>query len=94
MILHIVKNSPFALTDAGRKWIDRLSETDGLLLIEDAVYGMLDPEFVKSLPSQRSYCLKSDLLIRGIPVQSDKVEIVDDADWVELCLTYQKTLSW
>ena len=65
---------------------------DALLLIEDGV--------VLSEKSHFEHCghpvfaLQHDLHLRGLSPSHNKIEIVDDAGFVELCTKYDKTVSW
>ncbi len=73
-----------------------LSPDDAIILIEDGVIAALQPPFNgQSEMSLSVFALKADLLARGLTERlSNTVTIIDDAEFVELCCKYSKTISW
>jgi sulfur relay protein TusB/DsrH len=69
-----------------------LSEDDGLLLIEDAVYLARTSVF-----NDLSHCylLKTDMMIRGLGQPEKHYKIINDySEMVALTLEYDKCLTW
>lgn len=92
-VLHIVKHSPCAARTL-QQCLARVGEGDSVLLIEDAVYAL-----VQDGPAHwgcRVYALQPDLAARGLLQQPrrDDVEIVDYAGFVQLAVQHSQVLSW
>lgn len=69
-----------------------LTNGDGLVLIEDAVY--LTQQ--KLLTDQKIdiYAIQHDLHTRGLSPLEGHTRIINDSDYVELCANYDKIVSW
>ncbi len=98
--LHLLRHSP-ATHSSFNCWLRTVSPGQGLLLIEDAVYGLLPQtraaEALGLLPtSVRLYALEDDLLARGLALDElpSRLRIVDYPAMVELCAEYDKVISW
>ena len=63
---------------------------DCILLRQDAVYLCLQPALALPVPL---LALASDVQWRNIEPQA-KVELIDDARWVELCASANQNLLW
>jgi len=87
MRLHIL-NSPSSLS----RCQSSLSNTDSLILIEDAV--VLSASLLNGVgESNAVYVLNDDLLRRGIK-PSSHIKSVDYAQFVDLCAAHTQCLSW
>jgi tRNA 2-thiouridine synthesizing protein B len=95
MNLHIIKQSPFK-SNILDQCLALLTPEDGLLLIENGVYGLLwQPERLHALSMSNSvYLLKSDATTRGLSVIPDYVETIDYQGFVNLTLKYPGSISW
>ncbi|GAC18286.1 sulfurtransferase complex subunit TusB [Paraglaciecola arctica] len=94
MILHKISTSPFTHL-ALEHCLLRLHSSDGLLLTQDAVYGLRHQSLYSKLSELRCvYVLKEDAHARGVAVENDKIQLVDYAEFVELSLEYEKVMSW
>lgn len=94
MILHLVKHSPFSHTDL-ISCLDIMEEQDGLLLMEDGVLvaSVSEHPLYDRLQSLKYlYIIKPDCDARG--VQNKLGKLIDYSDMVELCLSFNKTMSW
>jgi tRNA 2-thiouridine synthesizing protein B len=40
------------------------------------------------------YVLKEDAEARGVLIESDKIQLITYAEFVELCIKYDKIVSW
>lgn len=69
-----------------------LSDGDGLVLIQDAVYLTQ----LKKLSSKKVdvYAMQHDLHTRGLSPLEGHTRIINDNDFVELCTQYDKVVSW
>ncbi|WHI46755.1 sulfurtransferase complex subunit TusB [Microbulbifer sp. JMSA004] len=95
MTLHIVSKSPFT-SSALRECLDAFAQDDALLLIEDGTLA-LRHEALETVPNGQVYCLEADAAARGqqqLAATMDKVEIIDDARWVQLCTEHHPIVSW
>ena len=63
---------------------------DSILLRQDAVYLCLQPGLTLPVPV---LALASDVQWRNIEPQA-KIELIDDARWVELCASANQNLLW
>jgi sulfur relay protein TusB/DsrH len=72
------------------------STGDSLLLIENGVYNLTDIAAQRLIADAglTLYCLKNDVLARGLQHSSASVKTVDDAGFVELSCTHAKVVSW
>ena len=94
MILHIVNQSPFT-HNALQQSLRALGENDSLLLIEDAVLLLSNPDCTGTLPSpDRLYVLHSDCEARGIALNSQLATPVDFTQFVALVAQHKKSVSW
>ena len=92
--LHLLNKSPSSgLFDNLRK---ALSPGDGLLLLEDGVYFLSQPEKLANLPADLSlHFLAEDLQARGLTASLPaNATIVDYDGFVALCASHAKTASW
>ncbi len=92
--LHLLNKSPSSgLFDNLRK---ALSPGDGLLLLEDGVYFLSQPEKLANLPAELSlYFLAEDLQARGLTAPlPENATTVDYDGFVALCASHAKTASW
>ncbi len=76
--------------------LDCLHEDDAIILIESAVYTAYDHErTILNNLNVPIYALKTDVQARGLLDKSnDKIPLIDDNEFVELCCQYQKSVSW
>lgn len=94
MILHKISSSPFNHL-ALEHCLQRLNSSDGLLLTQDAVYGLMHQTLFSKLTEVHSvYVLEEDAKARGVQVESDNVQLISYAEFVELSLKYEKVMSW
>lgn len=69
-----------------------LNSGDGLLLSGDAVYVALTA--ARELPP-RVAALQPDVVARGLYARwPDSIPLVDHGGFVDLCVQYEKSLSW
>ncbi|MDN4503249.1 sulfurtransferase complex subunit TusB [Alteromonadaceae bacterium BrNp21-10] len=94
-MLHIIKHSPFELP-ALSQCLASIGEADGLLLIEDGTYGLLQLDSVLAAlsASNKLYVLTQDATARGLNSNNNEVNWVDYAGFVNLTIEYPKSLSW
>jgi tRNA 2-thiouridine synthesizing protein B len=94
MILHKVSSSPFSHL-ALQHCLQRIHNTDGLLLTQDAVYAVMQPSLgVKFTELHGVYVLKDDVEARGLQLENSSIQIITYAEFVELSLKYDKIISW
>lgn len=96
--LHIV-NKPQSRSQALRSCLRLLQPGDALLLIEDGVYACAatgeNRLFWQALPADVScHVLDADLAARGINLPLPAFAVVDDAGFVALACSHDKSLSW
>ena len=89
--LHILNKASLE-HPAARDCLRSLSKTDALLLIEDGVY--LTQRYTISHKSAPIYALQHDLYQRGLSLQQNHIEIIDDAAFIDLCVRYERVVSW
>ncbi|MFT5117080.1 MAG: tRNA 2-thiouridine synthesizing protein B [Kiritimatiellia bacterium] len=96
-VLHSVNKSPFSSTLL-KQCLDRLSESDGLILLEDGVYGaLLTHPHAQQLQSLNAcYAIKRDLVARGLESEAllANITLIDYEEFVALCVDYELTHSW
>lgn len=86
--LYII-NQPTKLNQA----LSYMAEQDAVLLIEDAV--ILTTSEQAELPDLKLYVLEEDLIARGLQEQIvDGWQLVDYPQFVELTLSFDKSVSW
>lgn len=94
MILHKIASSPFSHR-ALDHCLQRIHATDGLLLTQDAVYGLMDKELSTNLQQLEAvFVLKEDAEARGIEIEPSTIQLINYEQFVELCLKYEKVISW
>lgn len=94
MILHKIASSPFSHR-ALDHCLQRIHATDGLLLTQDAVYGLMDKELSTKLQQLEAvFVLKEDAEARGIEIEPSTIQLINYEQFVELCLKYEKVISW
>ena len=94
MNLHKISSSPFT-HQALQHCLQRIQAPEGLILTQDAVYAVMDKTlFTKLIELQAVYLLKEDAEARGIEIESDKLQLITYAQFVELSLVYDKVVSW
>ena len=96
MMLHIVNQSPLtspALADC----LHVVQPGDALLLIEDAVFAVLDEthqQLVNLLPEVKVMLLSNDVLARGLKKKITTLPTINYVQFVELTEQYYPSLSW
>lgn len=86
--LYII-NTPKKLSEA----LPYIAEDDGILLIEDAV--VLATSNGESSNYNNQFVLEEDLIARGLKDKcNDSWKLVDYPQFVELTLTFDKSISW
>ena len=91
MILHqILSNKPQTLTDLAS--VARVE--DAVLLISDGCYQISNPQITAIVSS--IYIRTQDAECRGLAklAQSRGAIPIDDAEWVDLTLRFEKVVSW
>lgn len=97
--LHTVNKSPL-VNNALQSCLRLATQSDGILLIEDGVYGGLTltsftPELEQALAEFSLYILRPDLAARGIIEQAHpKIQQIDYAGFVDLTVLYDKIQAW
>lgn len=99
-MLHILRHSPHTESRFA-SCLRAISSGQSLLLIEDAVYGLLPRTTARNaleyLPGTVSlYALDTDLQARGLALDDlpSRVTIINYSMMVELCIEHEKALSW
>lgn len=71
-----------------------LTADDTLLLIEDAVYLLLEPKFIAKFP--HLYVLERDIQARlaGNDLDLSEVTTLDYEKFVELCCKFENNVTW
>lgn len=99
-MLHLLRHAPHA-DSRFSSCLRVIAASQHLVLLEDAVYALL-PETSQNqslnlLPaSVKIYAMESDLLGRGLALDAlpGRVQVIDYARLVELCVAHEKVLSW
>lgn len=74
--------------------LSALAQGDSVILIEEAVYALLQPELMKQLSNSASlYVLDTDAKARGIAFV-DTVSAVNYEQFVDLTVQHDKSISW
>jgi len=89
--LHTLNKASLDQT-ASKDCFRALEKGDALVLIEDGVYLTQRNKIVKK--SISIFALQHDLHLRGLSPMQNRVQIIDDAGFVELCTQYDKVVSW
>ena len=97
MILHQIFTSPFS-SDELKHCSECSSPNDVILLLQDGVYALNHP-LLKLLLAQRNtiYVLKNDLSARGLICENEQLQqlkIINDQQWLALCVECNKVISW
>ncbi|MEL0167440.1 MAG: sulfurtransferase complex subunit TusB [Pseudomonadaceae bacterium] len=99
-LLHLLRHAPQDDTHFASS-LRVIGAQQGLMLIEDAVYALLPHtsafNAMQLLPaSVRLFALESDVLARGLAIDDlpARVKLVDYPAMVELCMQYDKVMSW
>lgn len=99
-MLHILRHSPGSETRFA-SCLRGLGPQQSLLLMEDAVYGLLPRSrtlaSLQILPgSVRLYAMEADVLARGLALDDlpERVKIIDYSAMVRLCLEHKKVVNW
>jgi tRNA 2-thiouridine synthesizing protein B len=94
MILHKISSSPFSHL-ALQHCLQRIHSNDGVLLTQDAVYAVMHQSLHAKLAELHSvYVLKDDIEARAVVLENNNIQIITYAEFVELCTTYDKVISW
>jgi tRNA 2-thiouridine synthesizing protein B len=103
MSLHVINKSS-GQSSALQQCLALLQEKNtgsAILLIEDAVYSVVDCQDNAKLHEQiksmglHCYCLQEDIEMRGLHSKvADCFELTDYAGFVQLSLDYDKVQSW
>lgn len=94
MILHQVFGSP-SQDHTLQHCAERCQVDDGILLLQDAVYALQHP-LLKQLTTKglTVYVLQNDLEARGLSLENTAIHLVNDEQWLRLCVQYDKVMSW
>ncbi|WP_340678006.1 sulfurtransferase complex subunit TusB [Paraglaciecola sp.] len=94
MILQQIFTSPYASGDLQR-FIDQASVHDALLLLQDGVYALHHPLLKDLLDQQKTiYMLDVDLIARGLHCDIKQLNIINDQQWLTLCIECDNVISW
>lgn len=99
-MLHILRHSPH-IESRFASCLRTISSGHNLILIEDAVYGLLPGTTARKaleyLPGMIGvYALDADLHARGVALDDlpSQVRIINYPMMVELCVEHAKVISW
>lgn len=93
MILHLVNKSPFS-NNSLHQCLQLLGERDSIVLLEDAVLLLANPQAASGLPpAERLFAIESDIQARGLSACAG-ITGVEYEQLVELVVRHDKTLSW
>ena len=99
-MLHILRHSPHS-DSRFASCLRAINADQGLLLIEDAVYGLLPGTSARAaldyLPGSISlYTLEPDLQARGLALDDlpSRIKVIGYPIMVELCTEHAKVVSW
>lgn len=68
---------------------------DAVLLLQDGVYAAAQTELgLMAIPELKLYVLENDLLARGITPVNPHISVINDEQWLALCVKYNKVISW
>jgi tRNA 2-thiouridine synthesizing protein B len=91
--LHTINKSTD--TNLLKSCLDIIGKNDSILFIEDGVYHCVDNSLVTIDARHTLYGLREDLLARAIlPRSTERVELIDTAEFVALCCEHDKVVSW
>jgi tRNA 2-thiouridine synthesizing protein B len=94
MILHQVFTSPTRDHNL-QHCFEHCQTGNGVLLLQDAVYAIqhsLIDHLIKKGVSV--YILQNDLQARGLSQINPAIKLIDDKQWLALCLQYDNVMSW
>jgi len=77
---------------ASKDCLRSLDKLDALVLIEDGVY--LTQRIKIAKQSIVLCALQHDLHLRGLSPMQSRIQIINDADFVEMCAQYDKIINW
>ncbi|MBC3767754.1 sulfurtransferase complex subunit TusB [Neptunicella marina] len=94
-MLHIVTQSP-ANTALATQLSTNISEQDEVILIQDAVYYLLNPQSLNSIFSSAShvYYLNTDAQARGIQSTGQNANACNYEQFVGLTLKHSNNQTW
>lgn len=94
MILYKLDASPFTSTSL-MSLLDILQSEDGVLFTQDASYILRHSSLLAGLKGSNAslYVLEADVKARGLQVEQT-IKTIDYDQMVELCLHYDKVISW
>lgn len=75
-------------TAASPRLLSLVTKDDALLFRQDGVYQLLTTQL---WPTTKLYALQQDINDRQLP-RPDSVQLLSDAEWVELCLKAQQVV--
>lgn len=93
-MLHLIQKSPFQ-SSCLDQCLNIADKHDKFLLMLDGVYAIQQQDFINS--DLCIYALEEDLLARGLnPLNNtkQKINIINYAQFVELTVECDKTMSW
>ena len=90
-ILHTLNKASLDHTSS-KDCFRTLEKLDALVLIEDGVYLTQRNKIIKK--SINIFALQHDLHLRGLSPMQNNIQIINDAEFVELCTQYEKIVSW
>ncbi|WJG11175.1 sulfurtransferase complex subunit TusB [Aliiglaciecola sp. LCG003] len=95
MILHKFVDSPYD-TLTLQQSISRVNASDGVLLLENAVYVLQSSSLMETIlcTGAKVYVIEDDMLARGISSHHSKISLINYAQFVQLTLEYQQVISW
>ncbi|GAB2684771.1 sulfurtransferase complex subunit TusB [Aliiglaciecola aliphaticivorans] len=95
MILHKFSASPFSQSNL-ISVLARVEPPDGILLVEDAVYGLTSKLILEPILQRTSkvYALNSDCIARGVECAEKIITQIDYSGFVALTLEYDNVISW
>jgi tRNA 2-thiouridine synthesizing protein B len=94
MNLHQVFTSPSSDFQL-QQCIKRCQSGDGILLLQDGIYSLKHPLLGRALELDIVlYVLQKDAEARGLAIDNQSVQVVDDKQWLALCVQYDKVISW
>lgn len=90
--LHII-NRAISDRDCWQDCLNHCANSDSLLLIENAVYAAL--ERPAGLDDTVEFLvLEADVQARGLDTSNLVAKVVTDTEFVQLCVSHEKNLSW
>lgn len=96
MILHIINKSPFSHHSLN-SCLKNLNEEDSILLIEDGVFLLTNPNIEPALDMSNTklHALKNDMTSRGVgALAHQNIGYVDYSGFVDLVCEHSKTMTW